>query len=130
MEGELVVFKVNSFIHPVVLIIRMKEKSLAAEMLAQYLSVMSLHKRITREGIYFITLTNHAWLPLIQLTNGYDLIYNWFDILKGKRHDLTGYVIMPNHLHLLLYYAGGAQPLNTLVGNGKRFIAYEYNGST
>jgi hypothetical protein len=32
---------------------------------------------------------------------------------------------MPNHLHLLLYYAGGYQSLNTIVGNGKRFMAYE-----
>ena len=32
---------------------------------------------------------------------------------------------MPNHLHLLLYYAGGVQSLNTIVGNGKRFIAYD-----
>ena len=32
---------------------------------------------------------------------------------------------MPNHLHLLLYFAGGKQSLNTHVGNGKRFMAYE-----
>ena len=32
---------------------------------------------------------------------------------------------MPNHLHLLLYYAGGSQSLNTIVGNGKRFMAYD-----
>ena len=32
---------------------------------------------------------------------------------------------MPNHLHILLYYAGGNQSLNTMVGNGKRFMAYE-----
>lgn len=30
---------------------------------------------------------------------------------------------MPNHLHFLLYYAGGSQSLNILIGNGKRFMA-------
>jgi len=31
---------------------------------------------------------------------------------------------MPNHLHLLLHYNGGKN-LNTVIGNGKRFMAYE-----
>ncbi|HLG40650.1 MAG TPA: hypothetical protein VI461_13320 [Chitinophagaceae bacterium] len=59
------------------------------------------------------------------MTNGYDLVYSWFNILKEKGHAVTGFVIMPNHLHLLLYYAGGSQSLNTIVGNGKRFMAYD-----
>ena len=32
---------------------------------------------------------------------------------------------MPNHLHVLLYYAGRDSSLNKLVGNGKRFLAYD-----
>jgi REP element-mobilizing transposase RayT len=31
---------------------------------------------------------------------------------------------MPNHLHLLLHYSSG-KSLNTVIGNGKRFMAYE-----
>jgi REP element-mobilizing transposase RayT len=42
-----------------------------------------------------------------------------------KGHCVTAYVIMPNHLHLLFHYAGGATSLNLLVGNAKRFLAYE-----
>jgi len=34
------------------------------------------------------------------------------------------YVIVPNHLHLLLHCSGGTN-LNTVIGNGKRFMAYE-----
>jgi hypothetical protein len=34
-------------------------------------------------------------------------------------------VILPNHLHLILYYSGGQQSLNTIIGNGKRFMAYK-----
>jgi REP element-mobilizing transposase RayT len=86
---------------------------------------MSVHKPITEPGIYFITFTCHQWLQLIEITKGYDLVYNWFDILKTKSHTITGYVIMPNHLHLLLHFTGGKQSLNTYIGNGKRFMAYE-----
>ena len=38
---------------------------------------------------------------------------------------MSGYVIMPNHLHFLLYFTMQKQSLNTTVGNGKRFIGYE-----
>jgi hypothetical protein len=86
---------------------------------------MSVHKLITQPGIYFITFTCHEWLPLIDLTNGYDLVYKWFDVLSAKGHTVTGYVIMSNHLHLLLHFAGGNSSLNTVVGDGKRFIAYD-----
>jgi hypothetical protein len=32
---------------------------------------------------------------------------------------------MPNHVPLLLHYTGEGSLLNTVIGNGKRFIAYE-----
>ncbi len=86
---------------------------------------MSVHTPVTKPGIYFITFTCHEWLPLIHEFNGYDLIYKWFDTLLSKGHSITGFVIMPNHVHLLSHYAGGSQSLNLLVGNGKRFMAYE-----
>jgi len=86
---------------------------------------MSLHHKVTKPGIYFITFTNHAWIPLIQLTDGHDLVYRWFNILCESGHVVTGFVIMPNHLHALLYYSGGNQSLNIMIGNGKRFWAYE-----
>ena len=31
---------------------------------------------------------------------------------------------MPNHIHVLLYFNGAKQSLNTTTGNGKRFMAY------
>jgi REP element-mobilizing transposase RayT len=86
---------------------------------------MAIHKLITAPGIYFVTFTSYHWLPLFELTNAYNLVYNWFDILTAKGHVVLCYVIMPNHLHLILYFSGGPQSLNTLVGNGKRFIGYE-----
>ena len=63
-------------------------------------------------------------IPFKGYTKAYDLVYNWFDILVSANHAITGYVIMPNHLHMLLYFAGAIQSLNIIVGNGKWFIAY------
>lgn len=80
---------------------------------------------IHQQGLYFITFTNTHWLPLIQLTNAYDLIYSWFDYLRQHNHLVVSYVIMPNHIHLMLAYHGGDKSLNTLIGNGKRFLSYE-----
>jgi len=37
---------------------------------------MAIHQVVTRPGIYFITFTCHHWLPLIEQTKGYDLVYN------------------------------------------------------
>jgi len=87
---------------------------------------MPVKRKITEpDGVYFITLTWHQWLPLIEKTNGYDLVYNWFDHLKTKGHFINGYVIMPNHLHALIAFRNTSQSINTIVGNGKRFMAYE-----
>jgi hypothetical protein len=38
---------------------------------------------------------------------------------------VCGYVIMPNHIHVLLGIRASEQPINTIVSNGKRFMAYE-----
>ncbi|MBS1598813.1 MAG: hypothetical protein JST75_11370 [Bacteroidetes bacterium] len=76
-------------------------------------------------GIYFITYTCYQWLSLIDITNGYDLVYKSFDYLKTQGHYINGYVIMPNHIHALIAFHNNAKNLNKLIGDGKRFIAYE-----
>ena len=80
---------------------------------------------IETEGIYFITFTCSQWLSLFAITNCYDAVYKWFDYLKGKNHFIKGYVIMPIHLHVLIEFAASARSVNTIVSNGKRFMAYE-----
>ena len=77
------------------------------------------------QGLFFITFTCHQWLPLIQQTNSYDLVYNWFDYLTKQNHRITGYVIMPNHVHVLIDFSKSAKKINTIIGDGKRFIAYD-----
>ena len=77
------------------------------------------------EGLFFITFTCFKWLPLIDLTNSYDLVYGWFDYLKKQNHRIVGYVIMPNHVHALIDFVRSTKKINTVIGDGKRFIAYE-----
>jgi putative transposase len=76
-------------------------------------------------SIYFITFTCYKWLPLFQVTNAYDTVYKWFDHLNSNNIHVVGYVIMPNHVHVLLYFPKMEKSLNTIVGNAKRFMAYE-----
>ena len=49
--------------------------------LSYYLSSLMAVKQsiLYSDGIYFITFTCYKWMPLIELTNSYDLVYNWFD---------------------------------------------------
>ena len=87
---------------------------------------MPVKRKITEpDGVYFITVTCYQWLPLVEQVMGYDIIYKWFDHLKQKGHFITGYVIMPNHFHALIAFRNTGQSINTIVGNGKRFMAYE-----
>jgi len=76
-------------------------------------------------GHFFITFTCFNWLPLIDITNSYHLVYNWFDILKQHGHYITGYVIMPNHVHATIAFRKTTKNINKIIGDGKRFIGYE-----
>jgi REP element-mobilizing transposase RayT len=85
---------------------------------------MPVHTKVDKGGIYFITFTCFQWLPLIELSTGYNAAYKFFASLAKQEHTVLAYVIMPNHLHLLLNYKGGKSS-NAVIGNGKRFMAYE-----
>jgi REP element-mobilizing transposase RayT len=88
---------------------------------------MSVRKSIhEKSGIYFITLTCKGWHHLFSIADGYAVVYKWFDYLKSKGHFILGYVIMPNHLHALIGFRNSkGKSINSIVGNGKRFMAYE-----
>jgi putative transposase len=75
---------------------------------------------------YFITFTCTEWIPLFDITNSYDLVYDWFVTLQQQYHcDVIAYVIMPNHLHAILHFHQPGFNLNSIISNGKRFIAYD-----
>ena len=91
-----------------------------------YLSTMPVKTKIPFDhGHFFISFTCHNWLPLIDITDGYDLIYNWFNILKAQGHFITGYVIMPNHIHATIAFRKTNKSINKIIGDGKRFIGFE-----
>ncbi len=75
--------------------------------------------------MYFCTFTCYNWLPLIDKSNGYDAVYKWFAHLKEQGYGTVAYVIMPNHVHTILYFPNAGFDLNKIIGNAKRFIAYE-----
>ena len=75
--------------------------------------------------IYFCTFTCYNWLKLFEITNYYTNIYKWFDILENYGNKLIGYVIMPDHIHFLLFLHEKNKIINNLISNGKRFMAYD-----
>lgn len=44
---------------------------------------------------------------------------------QDYKNQILGYVIMPNHLHFLVFVSEESKRINQLVSNGKRFMAYE-----
>lgn len=77
------------------------------------------------DKLFYITFTCYDWLPLIECTNSYDLVYKWFEYLKIKDVEVIGYVIMPNHIHCILNFPHKGFSLNHIISNAKRFMAYE-----
>jgi len=75
-------------------------------------------------GHFFVTFTCYRWLHLFAITNSYDLVYKWFDLLKKQGHYITGFVIMPNHIHATIAFRKTAKNINVIIGDGKRFIGY------
>jgi len=54
------------------------------------------------------------------------MVYKWFNHLREKKNiKTTAYVIMPNHLHCILFFPSPNFSLNKIIGNAKRFMAYE-----
>ncbi len=72
--------------------------------------------------LYYITYTCFNWLHLFSLVNGYDLVYKWFAYLKDTAQiKATAYVIIHNHVHVILFFPNANYNLNAIVSNAKRF---------
>jgi len=89
-------------------------------------STMPVRKAIAeKDGVYFITFTCNSWLPLFKICNAYDTVYTWFNHLKQQAHYIVGYIIMPSHVHAIIAFSNKDKTINSIVSNGKRFIAYD-----
>jgi hypothetical protein len=78
-----------------------------------------------KDGVYFITFTCARWLPLFEITKYYEAVYTWFNALKQNGHYVIGYVIMPSHVHAVIAFHNTGKTINSIVANGKRFMAYD-----
>ena len=76
------------------------------------------------DGIFFVTFTCYQWMPLFEIGKCYNVVYTWFDNLISKGYQIAGYVIMPNHVHVLVALRDSNSTINSNVSNGKRFMAY------
>ena len=76
-------------------------------------------------SVYYITFTCYKWKHLFSISHAYNAVYKWFDKLYEKNISVFSYVIMPNHLHVILHFPTMPKSLNTVIGNAKRFIAYD-----
>lgn len=84
-------------------------------------------KHQVTDDTWFITFTCFNWLPLFEVTQLYDMVYKWLGLIEVKYQIKTlAFVIMPNHVHLLLHLTEYNINLNTVKGNAKRFMAYEF----
>jgi REP element-mobilizing transposase RayT len=87
---------------------------------------MSTHTKHIETGIfYFVTFTCYNWLPLIDIAKVYDYFPSWAKQLSKRGLETSAYVIMPNHVHILFYVNHGCKDFNKVVGESKRFLAYE-----
>ncbi|MEZ5022969.1 MAG: transposase [Chitinophagales bacterium] len=83
-------------------------------------------ERSERNEIYFVTFTYYKWLPLIEKSQTYFYVEKWFEYLNLQNCDILAYVVMPNHFHAILHIKEECKiSLSTIIGNGKRFWAYE-----
>jgi putative transposase len=90
-----------------------------------YLMAIRTRHQIT-DNTWFITFTCYNWISFFEITNSYDLVYKWLKLINGKHQIKTfSFVIMSNHVHLLLYLTDEKVNLNTIIGNAKRFMAYD-----
>ena len=84
------------------------------------------HKEYLSDRIYFITFSVFKWQKIFISKKYIDLVYKWFDYIKNHYEiKIHGYVIMPHHLHLLLYFPENSPIISKVIQNGKRFLAYQ-----
>jgi hypothetical protein len=62
---------------------------------------------------------------LFEIADAYNSVYKWFDVLKKEGHYIVGYTIMPNHLHAVIAFVNRGKTINSIISNGKRFMAYD-----
>jgi putative transposase len=75
--------------------------------------------------IYFITFTVLGWKNVFKRNKYCNLVYKWFDYMRANYgNKVHGYVIVPNHIHILLHISANSPELPILIFNAKKFLAF------
>jgi len=75
--------------------------------------------------IYYITFTILDWQHVFTSDKYCQLVYKWFDYAKSKYNNkIHEYVIVPNHIHVLMHISDRSPRISGLIQNAKRFMAY------
>ena len=82
-------------------------------------------KHSSLDQFYFVTFTCYKWLPLLEKSAIYDYLPKWVKEINKRGILVCGYVFMPNHIHFLVYVKEQSKGLNHVIGEAKRFLAYE-----
>src|SRR6478735_4312150 len=80
-----------------------------------YLRPMGLRGRnqFLDEECFFVTTTCYNWYKLLEMETCKLIVSESINFLNDKYFAATlGYVIMPNHIHLILYFKKGNQLSN------------------
>jgi REP element-mobilizing transposase RayT len=87
------------------------------------MATRTLHQ--STDQTWFVTFTCYSWISLFEVASAYNMVYDWLNLISDKYNIKTlAFVIMPNHIHLLLELMDDTVNLNKVIGNGKRFMAY------
>ncbi len=67
------------------------------------------HKQLYHDkNIFFITTTCHDWLQLLMIGNSMQIVSESLNFYANKYEaSILGYVLMPNHIHLIVYFLMG-----------------------
>jgi REP element-mobilizing transposase RayT len=80
----------------------------------------SRYRCFESEYPYFLTCTIVGWLPVFTRHEAVDIVYDsWRYLQQNAAWEISGYVILENHLHLI----GKAADLSTVINNFKSFTA-------
>jgi REP element-mobilizing transposase RayT len=74
---------------------------------------------------YFLTFTILGWKKIFTSDKYCQLVYKWFDYCRQEYNNKIGvYVIIPNHLHIIMKVSDKSPLPPKLIQNAKRFMAY------
>lgn len=54
-------------------------------------------------------------MSLIDKVNAFNIIYKWFDYLKAQGHFINAFVIMLNHVHVIISFIETEQSINNII---------------